>query len=101
MRVSGAAAMSDADRIRSALAYIRPSDWDVCIEMAKAIKHELGDAGFSIWDEWVRQGGWFGQPATWKKPAGYIDPDDRETIGPPDGWRPCDGDWWSGEQDGA
>jgi hypothetical protein len=89
--------MSDADRIRSALAFIEPSDWDTVVLMAKAIKSELGDSGFSIWDEWVRSGGWFGAKATWQKPVGY-EPN-RETLGPPDGWRPCDGDWWPGEQD--
>ena len=39
-------------RIESALAFIPASDRDVWLNMAMAVKHELGDAGFSLWDEW-------------------------------------------------
>jgi putative DNA primase/helicase len=69
--------MSDARRIRSALAYIKPDDWDTCVLVAKGIKHGLGDAGFEIWDEWVRQGGWFGSKATWQAPHDWIPPEER------------------------
>lgn len=87
----------ELERVRDALSYIRPDDWDLCITMCKAIKAEFGEAGFPIWDQWVRQGGWFGKRATWEKPVGYIErPNNRET--PPDGWRPSDGDWWPGER---
>jgi hypothetical protein len=64
----------DLDRIRSALAFVPLDDWDTCIEMAMAVKAELGDEAFPIWEEWVRQGGWFGETATWEKPSGYIEP---------------------------
>jgi Primase C terminal 2 (PriCT-2) len=84
------------DRVRDALRFISPDDWDTCLEMGAAIKHEFGDAGFPIWDEWLRSGGWYGGRATWEKPSGYIEPNDRELIGPPEGWRPSDGDWWGG-----
>jgi hypothetical protein len=83
-------------RVRDALSYIRPSDWDICLEMGRAIRSEFGEEGFEIWDTWVRQGGWFGERATWEKPVGYIEPNDH--VGPPEGWRPSDGDWWSGER---
>jgi hypothetical protein len=88
-------------RVRDALRFIDPGDWDVCVEMGSAIKHEFGEAGFPIWDEWVRSGGWHGGRATWVKPPGYIEPEDRESqAGPPDGWSPSDGDWWPGERNG-
>jgi hypothetical protein len=89
----------ELDRARDALRFIDPGDWDTCLEMGEAIKHQFGESGFPIWDQWVRSGGWYGGRATWKKPVGYIEPTDRkETFGPPDGWRPSDGDWWSGER---
>jgi hypothetical protein len=81
-------------RVRDALRFIDPSDWDACLEMGEAIKHELGESGFQVWDEWVRSGGWYGGRATWQKPLGFIEPEDRKPIGPPDEWRPSDGDWW-------
>lgn len=41
-----------SDRIESALAFIPPDDREVWVAMAMAIKAELGDGGFDIWDEW-------------------------------------------------
>lgn len=39
-------------RIESALAFIPSDDREVWVAMAMAIKAELGDGGFDIWDEW-------------------------------------------------
>ena len=37
---------------REALAFIDPSDRDLWVRMAMAVKSELGDSGFEIWDAW-------------------------------------------------
>ncbi len=47
--------MSELDRIRSALAYIDAHDRDTWITIGMAIKSELGDEGFEIWDGWSKQ----------------------------------------------
>lgn len=39
-------------RIQSALTFIPPDDRDTWLAMAMAIKSELGDFGFDLWDEW-------------------------------------------------
>ncbi len=41
--------------IREALSFVSPVDRDVWIRIAFAIKSELGDDGFDIWDAWSRQ----------------------------------------------
>jgi putative DNA primase/helicase len=40
------------ERSREALSYIPPEDRDTWVRMAMAIKSELGDEGFDLWDEW-------------------------------------------------
>jgi putative DNA primase/helicase len=47
--------MSELDRIRSALAYIDANDRDTWLRIGMAIKSQLGDEGFEIWDEWSKQ----------------------------------------------
>ena len=47
--------MTDLERVRSALEYISPDDREEWVKMGMAIKSELGDEGFSLWDEWSRQ----------------------------------------------
>jgi putative DNA primase/helicase len=44
--------MHTADTIRSALAYIPPHDYETWVRVGMAVKSELGDAGFDLWDEW-------------------------------------------------
>ena len=39
-------------RIESALAFIQATDRGVWLNMAMAIKTELGEAGFALWDDW-------------------------------------------------
>lgn len=41
--------------IEAALQYIDPFDRDTWVQMAMAIKSELGDAGFDVWDGWAQQ----------------------------------------------
>lgn len=40
------------DEIAAALTYIPAHDRDTWVRMAMAIKSELGEAGFSLWDDW-------------------------------------------------
>lgn len=41
-----------ADSIRSALSFVPSHDRDLWIRCGMAVKSELGDAGFDIWDSW-------------------------------------------------
>lgn len=41
--------------IREALAYIDPWDRETWYRVGMAVKDELGDAGFDLWDEWSQQ----------------------------------------------
>lgn len=47
--------MDDYDNIRNALSHIDPHDRDTWFRMGAAIKDELGENGFEMWDEWSRQ----------------------------------------------
>lgn len=47
-----AMSVAPAERIRSALSHIDPRDRQTWVRMAMAVKAELGDDGFSVWDEW-------------------------------------------------
>src|SRR6187455_1975162 len=46
--------MPDVQRVQSALAYIPATDRETWLKMGMAVKSELGDDGFPIWDEWSR-----------------------------------------------
>ncbi|TDN67164.1 PriCT-2 domain-containing protein [Paraburkholderia sp. BL10I2N1] len=46
--------ISEADRVRAALAVIPAEDYATWLDMAFAVKHGLGEAGFEIWDTWSR-----------------------------------------------
>ena len=43
---------SDIERMKSALAHISPVDRNVWLRMGMALKTELSESGFPIWDEW-------------------------------------------------
>lgn len=43
------------DEIRQAVSFISPDTRDIWVKMAFAIKAELGDDGFDMWDDWGRQ----------------------------------------------
>lgn len=47
--------MDDIDRISSALAFIPADDREIWWRMGMAIKSDLGDSGFDLWDEWSQQ----------------------------------------------
>lgn len=44
--------MSDYDEIRNALSYIDAHDRDTWIQIGSALKDELGEEGFNLWDSW-------------------------------------------------
>ncbi|MCM3468460.1 PriCT-2 domain-containing protein, partial [Staphylococcus lugdunensis] len=44
--------ISEADRVRTALATIPADDYTTWVDMAFAVKHGLGEAGFELWDAW-------------------------------------------------
>lgn len=61
--------MSDIDNIRSALSYIDPHDRDDWWHVGAAVKDELGENGFDLWDEWSQRGDSYSArdaKATWK-----------------------------------
>ncbi|WP_153111153.1 DUF927 domain-containing protein [Propionivibrio limicola] len=45
----------DIQRITEALQFIDPSDRDTWVSMGMAIKSELGDTGFDVWEAWSLQ----------------------------------------------
>lgn len=47
--------MSDYDNIQNALNHIDPRDRETWFRMGAAIKDELGENGFEMWDNWSRQ----------------------------------------------
>ena len=44
-----------SDRIRDALQFIPANDRDTWVKMGMAIKSEVGDAGFDLWESWSQQ----------------------------------------------
>lgn len=44
-----------SDRIREALQFIPASDRDTWLKMGMAVKSELGDPGFDLWEGWSQQ----------------------------------------------
>lgn len=49
--------MSDYDEIRNALNHLDANDRDFWVRMGAAVKDELGEDGFELWDEWSRHSG--------------------------------------------
>jgi len=49
--------VDETARARAALAVIPADDYGTWVDMAFALKHGFGDAGFEIWDEWSRTAG--------------------------------------------
>lgn len=45
----------DLGRIRSALSFVPAHDRETWLRMGMAIKSELGDTGFDVWDTWSQQ----------------------------------------------
>jgi putative DNA primase/helicase len=46
--------MTSYEQIQQALSFIPAHDRDTWVRMAMAIKAELGEGGFSLWNEWSR-----------------------------------------------
>ena len=44
--------IDDAARIEAAISFIPAIDRDVWVEVGMAVKSELGDSGFDLWDRW-------------------------------------------------
>ena len=44
----------NSQQIQAALSYIPAHDRDLWLRMGMAVKSELGEAGFAVWDEWSR-----------------------------------------------
>lgn len=57
------------DTIRAALSFINNEERDIWVRMAMAVKTELGEDGFEIWDNWSRTGSSYNEKAAkqvWK-----------------------------------
>lgn len=68
--------MSDIDDIRSALSYIDSHDCDTWWQVGAAVKDELGENGYDLWDEWSQRADNYDNRAaksTWKslKPGSF------------------------------
>lgn len=64
-----AAWMDEIARARAALAAIPADDYGTWVDMAFALRHGFGDAGFDIWDEWSRTAGNYNERSartTWR-----------------------------------
>lgn len=60
-------------RMQSALAFIPADHRDTWVSMAMAVKSEMGDAGFDIWDDWSQTAANYNQAAArsvWKSCKG-------------------------------
>lgn len=53
--------MTDYERINSALAFVPADDRATWVKVGMAIKSELGDSGFDLWDDWSQQAGSYKQ----------------------------------------
>lgn len=68
--------MSDIDDIRSALSYIDSHDRDTWWQVGAAVKDELGENGYDLWEEWSQRADNYDNRAaksTWKslKPGSF------------------------------
>src|SRR5262249_33296776 len=50
----GNAGPADAERVQKALTFIKADDYFRWVQVGMALKHDLGDAGFALWDEWSK-----------------------------------------------
>ena len=61
--------VDETTRVRAALAVIPADDYGTWVDMAFALRHGFGDAGFDIWDEWSRTAGNYNERSartTWR-----------------------------------
>ena len=45
---------AEEERIRAALSHVPADDRDTWVQMGMAVKAELGEGGFDLWDDWSR-----------------------------------------------
>ncbi|MBK7352200.1 MAG: PriCT-2 domain-containing protein, partial [Gemmatimonadetes bacterium] len=69
--------MDQSRQIESAISYIPAIDRELWVEIGMAVKSELGDSGFDLWDRWSSQADSYNEKsarAVWKsiKPVGGI-----------------------------
>lgn len=70
----------DLNRIREALSFVPASDREIWVRMGMAVKSELGESGFEIWDTWSQQANSYNArdaKDVWKS----IRPDGKVTLG--------------------
>lgn len=82
-----------AEQIRAALAHIDAHERETWVAMAMAIKSELGEAGFPIWDDWSQTAKNYQAKAArsvWKsiKPAGRVTISSLFALAIQQGYRP-------------
>jgi putative DNA primase/helicase len=61
--------VDETARVRAALSVIPADDYGTWVDMAFALKHGFGDAGFEIWDAWSRTAGNYNERSartTWR-----------------------------------
>ncbi|MEY3696324.1 MAG: hypothetical protein RL083_2149, partial [Pseudomonadota bacterium] len=56
---------SDIERIQDALQFIDASDRERWLRMGMAIKSELGEGGFELWETWSQQADSFNRKDAW------------------------------------
>jgi len=52
MTVATMTAPASLEKIQSALSFVLPQDRDVWVKMAMAVKSELGEDGYWVWEDW-------------------------------------------------
>lgn len=84
--------MAEYDEIRAALSHIGADDRDMWIRMGTAVKDEMGEDGFHLWDEWSQTSGNYNArdaKASWKSfKAGHISIGTLFYHARQNGWRP-------------
>ena len=67
--------VSDYAEIRTALSFIPSDDREVWYRMASAVRSELGDAGWDIWDDWSKTSEKYSPldaRSTWRSASGRV-----------------------------
>ena len=84
--------MAEYDEIRAALSHIGADDRDMWIRMGAAVKDEMGEDGFHLWDEWSQTSGSYNArdaKAAWKSfKSGHISIGTLFYHARQNGWRP-------------
>jgi len=87
--------VNSPDDIRAALSHVDSHDRDTWVRMGMAVKSELGDAGFGLWDAWSQQADNY-QPraamSVWRsiRPSGPVTIATLIAVARANGWNPGD-----------